>query len=1619
MKYIAESDRKGFQAFVALLIVSLGLSACTKPRDAKLSDEVVEAELMPISELQKDGYRMELGADAQAFDFNGKPVAVNEKPSFPVRTVSVPSKISGLVKKARVQGKAGQTVALRFKVDAKKIFGLKKVESPAELTLLEKDLVETIQGAPYLPIFTIPVKRAGVVVHIKNDRGEKTHKQELRETDISRATHVQLDLRDEEFRMVEIPRDVEGMNLRKEIFLAKELHDRAGTLAEINDLLQNQIKFDKPSEHAVVRLQKDADAASAKVNVLVYSVRRKAEITDEKLLAKLKAGIENAEIVHCPTQVRHQLKLEPDDCILVLESKLTGSAIATKMQVDSDGRPTGSVTTEEVPASKRMALIRIGRNTPAVPAGPGALRQLNPINTIQLSDIRGKEFLFRRTFEDAASSLSAFGPGASGPLEIVRIALEDDRIVVRRADPINAERKAQDIDKEELMSIPVRYLKVRDTDGSLLSEFRPATKDTADVAILDWTQNTLPVVSSPLAYFDAGQCFVQTGHQNVEDMDMRLNQGILNFSISGTYAFRPECMTYFGLSDYWFHANIQSNFNLRERISFKLHDSSRDKMANQDLPFKAQTLMGFGYFTTNKRVPDRFGNFGRTGNEVAMPAIQDFSNGKVLTYILGGLPADEKLRKVFIDTTREVIADWNENLKRAFKDTPLERPGIYIDLKIDGVDVPAGRLGDLDRNYIWNFDKSLDSGLLGMAQPAPNPRTGVAEANNVLMYSGNVLSYIGSERRAALIRRQYAQLKREAEKTIQAEFEQELKESQAQREIRSGTVEGKAGEAQQLIRRLSEKSMERSFPRTPVALTNPQNMKRVADKLMSIRTRGEDLTERKEQALRSFTTEKAYLRKIVENALRMNATKDESMLAALSAAEILKAYGPRLSREEQQALAFQSRRLALKAEFEKGFKSRNGCIISAEGIATMGPDSLVDEPLEKVFSNWYAKTLSHEIGHSLGLTHNFKGSFDKRNFAFGDDRKDKDRTYSSIMDYPSGTTTNYQKPGPYDMHALRAGYAGMLEVADNVKAAARDQGGKKVIAVRNPEGQPVVIELVGGKFVRIEDLKNAVVPARPDDDGKMVKSWWNADAQMLSRIPLKGYHFCTDIHVGMEPTCNRWDAGTTPLEIVKFYINEYNGMYPVLNSRGDRINAVGMGSYLGRIFMNYFAIRSFLDETFFRAISGYPDVGEYVPAAVEGYKFFLNVFNTPHANARVMDPKRFHRVDYKKNVPKVGADGKPVVGADGEPVFDEVDAVAIVEARATRDLLEPGFDDAIHTRGIEFDKAFALMMLTQRSVGNYRYERIGLRLSYAEFEKFVLQMQPAQSFIMRSLRSTLADNMTTMMFTDDGLVNAPAGLVPDTSDLIRYFTVMSSAVYLEADTLEDKDNFAALFRVGSSLHQPPSDRIVVTKADQNPSSPGALKFYAFDNADMAGDLVREAAQKRLLIEKGDEIGEAVVKVVMAPNPDEQKKALDAAAEVMGKLNKNGILLNEIEAKQGITFQAQVVFMIRHMQQMLGLAASIVDQAKQQGIPEEAIPQAAAEILAPIAQSNVINAKNLPLIMVAGKIMKKQTEKVPVMRALVEQITVNEDSMKTNLGIITNNLQTLNKIVTILNPELNR
>ncbi len=1567
--------------------------ACTKSRDPEIKDQELSGEIFEKAALQGKEFTITTGGASDSLISDSKMVAGSEKANVQIKSTTAPAKLARIFTGLSVQANQGQNYAVRLIVDKNAMHVLKVVKDESELSTIEKQtrIVEKGRGS-LVPLFNVRVSDFGRICQDIDDNGDKTSRLNLCHTDFESATHVRLSV---------IRNDRSGYfssDEMKEIFLANKIEGQVLKLADLKQQLNIALE---PVEDVKV-VSYVVPQKGSQVQVLIYKLLKKSEIKDEKLLKKLNSEIKLGEIGYCSDDVKKSLSAEEaKDCVMVLSYTVDGRSVQAETKTKDDmGEPTLAVSFKSSEASKALKLIQVSAKTPATTVRATEVSQLNPYNTIRIMDLKGKEFLLRRTFEDSASPIQVFGPGASGELDIVKFEFEEKRLVVRRATAVNGDKNPGAIDREELMSIPVQYLAI---DPSTATTKNPklieATKDSAQYVVLDWANNSLPALNSPLSYFENGQCFLAVGDQSVTDLDNRIVKGVLNFSISGSYAFKPDCMSQYRMNDYWYGGGMQSNFNIKERVSFKLHTGDLDNKA-MDLPFRAQNLLGFGVFTAGKLVPDQFGNGGKVDTELSRLVIHDFSNGKQLVYHLGGLPDSGWMRDKLIEGTKEVIAEWNEGLRQAFKGTSLQRSSDYVVLKIDGIDAEPGRLGDLDRNYIWNFEKNLDSGLLGMSQAGPNPRSGRIEHNNVLMYGGNLLSNIGSFKEVARLQKEYELMKKKAlaegtQPTVEAPV------SPVDPNDPNGGLIIENG--RRLLERLNTIAAV-SKPQTPnlkvvstrKAVVTSSLKNQMKDQIQG-RGRSQDLSDRKSQVMSAQTNKMAYIEKIFRKAIEMNATRDELTLNALSAAEILKAYGKDMTVAQRETLALQSRRLALMAEFHKNFSKGPNCALTARpylSISDADPDILDDQKTPEVFKSWYKSTLLHEIGHSLGLTHNFKGSVDQSNFAFNNEKQDKKaRNYSSIMDYIPDTFLHYQGPGPYDVRALRVAYTGLIELAPTAS--------KELAATVKLQNHSDLFQ----NEITLDEFKKLALGDQ--------KSWWDLDQTYQQKVPVKYYNFCTDVHVGYDPTCNRWDLGTNDLEIAQFYADEYKAYYPVLNNRGSRINIRGSNSYVSRVMSQFFAIRPFLEETYLKLGTG-QDFQTSLQAALVARDLFSEVVNTPTTSLPFSSLARFQVVDLQ------------AYDEQGQALDGKTTSV-LVESKSAQDISVPGNEMQVDTRGIETDKVIALMMLTKKDFSNPRYEAHSIRVSFADLEA-AMGAKPEQSLTLITVSNILADSPLALIQAPNGGLQAlPPQFQSEVTSMIRYYGGLSASVFLDADTSEDKYNFGSLFRTASSQKSTPEDRFAVAKLDQDLKSPGSLKFWALDNATIAGSMVKDAAAKRALIEKSEALVKVLIRGYSAQEKNDQadlSKAREEAAQILNDLNKNRVLLSDVEMQSGKTAQFLFDSALSFMSVQLQSAIDLIASARKAGYSDEVIVQALPMISKEMATQSAAAAKIVPILGIAQKALLKmvpEDSEIADVSLLGKTLAsyLNPNVLEINYGIMVNNLQFLNQILTTMHPEMNR
>ena len=242
-----------------------------------------------------------------------------------------------------------------------------------------------------------------------------------------------------------------------------------------------------------------------------------------------------------------------------------------------------------------------------------------------------------------------------------------------------------------------------------------------------------------------------------------------------------------------------------------------------------------------------------------------------------------------------------------------------------------------------------------------------------------------------------------------------------------------------------------------------------------------------------------------------------------------------------------------------------------------------DAALNVILKKSWISTLVHELGHNLGLRHNFKGSYDKENFFTKEEANELGYedipAYSSVMDYSYSKYNQLRSFGKYDIAALKYAYAREIEVEMIKKTFVKDPNGntsEKSIDVLKTETMNIgdVTSLSITEVRDILDKKNEVLANSDIDEEKQVIQY---------RYRVKPYAFCTDGHAGLSSSCNRFDEGTSLTEIAKHRVENYNRLYKYRNFRDGRIDysAYDVPSYIYSRNREFGQIRDIFEEVEF------------------------------------------------------------------------------------------------------------------------------------------------------------------------------------------------------------------------------------------------------------------------------------------------------------------------------------------------------------------------------------------------------------------------------------------------------
>lgn len=639
-------------------------------------------------------------------------------------------------------------------------------------------------------------------------------------------------------------------------------------------------------------------------------------------------------------------------------------------------------------------------------------------------------------------------------------------------------------------------------------------------------------------------------------VDYEISDGVINIELEKTYKVdnKWECIR----NNYYEDKLSYNSFKVRFFYSLVKLDQLATK-GYETINYPVTDHDKFGYFKNQKsKLGDVFDRQ-RQIDEIFLNRWAPTRKNNKLTYYLSK-SFNKDANKELLDATMKATRIMNKGFKAA--NMPFELEMIQQDS--DAKEVSPG---DLRYNTVVLIDDPLANGLLGYGPSVTNPLTGEILQAHVNMYGGVLTS---------TVRRVY-------DSAVDLSMKQK---SKGKVEVLSDIKINK--EALENIPNTLISKNSKIVEKSDITVATTNNEIQYFD-VESFKANESSKNANPKLAFRNLVDSNFEgLDELEKKALLHNANESGLHLNSEHTPEFFE-IGGTIKRIPEKMLNIEGIKntdgtLKVWAELNNDQKMKVKSIILVES---------------------YISTFVHEIGHNLGLRHNFTGSFDKDNF-FSDEEAKKfgmetAPAYSSVMDYAYSNFNELAAFGKYDIAALRFGYAREVETKE-------------------------------GKFISVKDTYT----------------------KTAKEESLKSYGFCTDENASLNTSCNRFDEGTTLVEIAKHKVQRYQNNYKYRNFRDGRkvFNTYGLVDYLISKYNEFGAIRDILEDYesfvgfFGKAVmqSGCSDaqanaentknICEMIKDRIESVKivgdFFLDILKTPDhlcAVAKKEDPKTIVKLD--------------------------------------------------------------------------------------------------------------------------------------------------------------------------------------------------------------------------------------------------------------------------------------------------------------------------------------------------------------------------------------------------------
>ncbi len=305
--------------------------------------------------------------------------------------------------------------------------------------------------------------------------------------------------------------------------------------------------------------------------------------------------------------------------------------------------------------------------------------------------------------------------------------------------------------------------------------------------------------------------------------------------------------------------------------------------------------------------------------------------------------------------------------------------------------------------------------------------------------------------------------------------------------------------------------------------------------------------------------------------------------------------------------------------------------IIGQALAMKGMDP--EEVFKTLREEIFRAVALHEIGHTVGMTHNFEGSNDALNYPdeFWRIRGEQDpsewrdariaeQRYTTIMEYGSRFNSDTKGLGKYDHAAIKFAYGHHTENFDSsVNVSSRLNF--EVFA----NGYERIPDLLGGDFRNIgkrtdrsiddqtSDIRSGLVENTSkflENPNRPASEYWYS-----REVP---YGYCFDSFRG-NIRCQVWDEGAKFTETVRAAIQNYWNYYVFNNYRRGRSSS----SFINGYFARQARLQWFL-TTYFRYFYFYQqwDIGlrsDLEQASLIGLNFINQVLGTPEPGPHCLD----------------------------------------------------------------------------------------------------------------------------------------------------------------------------------------------------------------------------------------------------------------------------------------------------------------------------------------------------------------------------------------------------------------